>query len=253
MSQWASGYPGKPSVGSGRERPGHGWDKPGKAAGLQKKPLVFGVRLTWLEVPRLTQIVLLWILGKSPTLSELQFCHLQSEATNSHLPGLAWDFKRIYTECLCVIERAVIIARNGVGIGLYLGMAEERKRVEGGNGNINHSSGLAACWPVWGSWQGAYPVPVRSPGAQGLGGWVESVWRGTGTEPYNPRRKCWERGVQGPGETLEAQSTCLLNWKEPEVEAGARFLKNAMSCNPGAFAGRFSLSQAPGISSQWRM
>lgn len=120
-------------------------------------------------------------LGKSLTLSELQFPHLLSKDINSHLTGLAWDFKIIYIKCLCFIERAIVIASNGFGTGLYLGTAEERKRAEREVGTlITHSirnfSGPATCWAMlgnagqcWGASKGLSlsPCPKR---AQRLGG-----------------------------------------------------------------------------------
>lgn len=113
-------------------------------------------------------------LGKSLTLSELQFPHLLSKDISSHLTGLAWDFKIIYIKCLCFIERAIVIASNGFGTGLYLGTAEERKRTEREVGTlIIHSSrnfsGPAACWAMLGGQQGTFPVPLSEGGTKA--GW----------------------------------------------------------------------------------
>lgn len=50
---------------------------------------------------------------------------------------LSWDFKIIYVKCLCFIEEAIIIAGNGVGIGLYLGMAEGKGQRGSANSNLS--------------------------------------------------------------------------------------------------------------------
>lgn len=141
-------------------------------------------------------------LDKSLTLSESQFCHLQREDTNSHLPGLVSDFKIIYVKCLCFIERAIVIARNGVGIGLYLGTAEERKRAEGAVGTFlihssRNSSGFAACWPMLGSQRGlSLSLSARGSGLEGTG-WGAGRLGRDGVEGNRYRALQPQRGVLG--------------------------------------------------------
>lgn len=71
-------------------------------------------------------------LGKSFNLSELPSPHVFNEDIKTHLTGLSRGFKIVYVKCFCSVESSLIKPDcwKEVEIGLYLGMAEEKKRAE---------------------------------------------------------------------------------------------------------------------------